>query len=530
MRLRLPLYVLLASALTFLASLYLPWRSAHPGADLTGWTNAGYVAALFAVALAAVTATTLLRPSVLLRLPFGGLGVGLAYFSAAVAVQVHAFSTFPLAVPPEAGPVAVGWTGSANLHYHWAYGAYMGIGSGIAAAVTALLLRRRELLSPRSTSEGAAAILCLALLASFLLPWIEAGAPRVSMIGLDFPAAVIAAAGIILGAGQLSRCAEVPLRLCGAVSAAVLTGAAASQTASSRAAHGYGAWLGIGSAAALVVLEAVRARSLRLPAVPRWAALRTGAALLLVVGLFLPALSYGVGRFHVAASGWQTSYGAAAGALALVLLFAPLLPRVESYGLDATLAIALLVATLGIGAAEEPGSILSLGYGAYIDFAAAAALLVLALARLRPVGAERRRLLVRAVPLATTVACLTAILVPLWSVLPELWTLQATAVHGWFSLVALLIALYLLRAWTLRITAASTPPHVLTVAPLVLLVLPALQIVLYRDEAIVWGGVILVALCLLLALLGWIEESRGGLENIGLPEILRIDRLAETES
>ena len=40
---------------------------------------------------------------------------------------------------------------------------------------------------------------------------------------------------------------------------------------------------------------------------------------------------------------------------------------------------------------------------------------------------------------------------------------------------------------------------------------------------------ILVGLCLLLALFGWIEED-DGLEGFRVPEALRIDRLPETGS
>lgn len=45
-----------------------------------------------------------------------------------------------------------------------------------------------------------------------------------------------------------------------------------------------------------------------------------------------------------------------------------------------------------------------------------------------------------------------------------------------------------------------------------------------------WGAIILVELCLLLAVFGWIEEDRG-LEGLRVPEeIWRVDRLPEAES
>jgi len=65
--------------------------------------------------------------------------------------------------------------------------------------------------------------------------------------------------------------------------------------------------------------------------------------------------------------------------------------------------------------------------------------------------------------------------------------------------------------------------------PLVLLTLAALELIRFRNGPVIWGAVILVGLCLLLALFGWIEEG-SGLEGVRVPETLRVDRLAETES
>ena len=188
------------------------------------------------------------------------------------------------------------------------------------------------------------------------------------------------------------------------------------------------------------------------------------------------------------------------------------------------------MATLGIFWAEVPAPALRFGYGAYVEFTAAALLLLPVLPRRRPVRVERKGAPIWALPLAASVACLAAILLPLWNVLPPLWTFQATAVQGWFSMAALLMAVYLAHAWIRRMRGSVTEPHRLTLVPLALLVLPALQLVRYRDVEIVWGGVILVALCLLLALLGWVEESGGGLERFRMPELLRVDRLPDAEA
>jgi hypothetical protein len=59
--------------------------------------------------------------------------------------------------------------------------------------------------------------------------------------------------------------------------------------------------------------------------------------------------------------------------------------------------------------------------------------------------------------------------------------------------------------------------------------LTTLELVRERDLGLTWGGGILVGLCLLLTLFGWIEQ-RGGLRRLEVPELLRVDRLPEPES
>jgi hypothetical protein len=66
--------------------------------------------------------------------------------------------------------------------------------------------------------------------------------------------------------------------------------------------------------------------------------------------------------------------------------------------------------------------------------------------------------------------------------------------------------------------------------PLALLALAALDLIRFRGGDVVWGAVILVGLCLVLALCGWIEEHNG-LDGVRVPEeIWRVDRLPEPES
>jgi hypothetical protein len=64
--------------------------------------------------------------------------------------------------------------------------------------------------------------------------------------------------------------------------------------------------------------------------------------------------------------------------------------------------------------------------------------------------------------------------------------------------------------------------------PLILLTLAALELIRFRNGPVIWGAVILVGLCILLALWGWIEEH-SGLEGFRVPESWRVDRLPEPE-
>jgi hypothetical protein len=59
-------------------------------------------------------------------------------------------------------------------------------------------------------------------------------------------------------------------------------------------------------------------------------------------------------------------------------------------------------------------------------------------------------------------------------------------------------------------------------SPLALLALAAVDLIQLGDDGITWGHGNVVGLCLLLVLLGRIEQ-REGLENFPIPEVLRVD-------
>ena len=122
-------------------------------------------------------------------------------------------------------------------------------------------------------------------------------------------------------------------------------------------------------------------------------------------------------------------------------------------------------------------------------------------------------------------------MVPWWYVLPLDWTSQASSLYSWLGVPGLLLALYLVRLWAIQMRGRARTDGRLAVVPLVLLTLPALELIRFRDDPnIQWGAIILVGLCLLLAVFGWVEEGRG-LEGLRVPEeIWRVDRLPEAES
>lgn len=537
--------LLLGAALVLLASLYLPWEKAPCGpgctpgrigvpaglinpfsVSLNGWLSGvvGDAAGLLALLLAAVAAVALARPKLEGRLPLRLCALLAGYFGFAVAAQARS-------VAHHSQPVIPGTS------FHYAYGAYLGVAAAVVALVSAGAMQRHDLGRARSPSPLATIVLGVCLLVSFLLPWERLGSSG-TFLGIATPAAVVAAAlGLcMLEASLRGEAAARTKRLALAAVACLFTGAAFS-TLTYPAARAYGAWIGLGVAIALVALAI--ASGIELPSVqaPRWRALATaGAAALLVTGMFLPRQTVcfeKASRFGrdsgrcITANGWTSTLGTAAALLAIVLLVVIVAARRFPPPVVLAAGVGLLVASMGFQL--EDGSVdgyrLAFGYGSTIVFVAAGLLLALAVAGSRPPKLGGSRLAVRLVPIAACVAYLAVVVLPWWDVLPaDVQSALRFAPVSWLTIAGVLLAIWLVELWVERIASAAAGADRLVIVPLALLSLAALDLIRFRDGGITWGGGIVVGLCLLLALLGWIERQ-AGLENARVPEVLRLDRL-----
>lgn len=550
MRDRVPLFVLLASALTFLASLYLPWQEASShfgtsggevgvlgllsisGGSSDGWTTqAGVVASLAALLIAATAAVALLRPGAVgHHVPIFPFALVVLYLAIAALVALHADEA-----------LLGGFQSSRGEQYHYGYGAYLGIAAGAVTVLAAAFLEWKALARRPAGVELVAVLLSAGLLTASLLPWASTPAGRTTTIsfpGVSIPSVVVAAVGVCLLVGALLRSRNVAYV---AAIIAVLVGAAVHEV-SPEPRIDYGAWLALALAVALFLATAFVRQPAR-PAIPsRSGALAAAAAAVYVIALFLPwrefcapgggELGGGLGRCY-ATTGWGAGESsAAAGTLALVVIIAVVVVAWSAVATaELTLAIAILTAVIGMSIENQGGP--SPGwhteYGAYVGYAAGGILLVVGLVRLRLPRLEGRRVIDRLIPVAASIACLCTIALPVWSALPERWNFQAEVLGGWYAIAGVLLSLHLLRRWLEFVGGSSGRAAELVLLPLGVLALTTLALVHERGNGMTWGGWILLGLCSVLMLFGWIEQ-RGGFDRLRVPEALRIDRLPETET
>lgn len=520
MRERAPLLLLLGSALTFLASLYLPWQTGsngscgpgcvEPAFTVDAWSSGiGDAAALAGLALAAVAAAALVRPGWSRRLPLARCSLAVGYLTLAAGAAIRRFLRLTSGHPP----------------VHWADGSYLGVASAGLAVCVVALIRRRDVPPRPSASAVVFALLGLGLLASFLLPWYRpaAGGPGLFTYAILYPPAMLAALALAFGGPSETR------RLGSAATAALLTGAAFSAN-TSRVSHAYGAWLGSSLAIALLVFAAVAVRSVpRRPTGSSWAA--TGVAAVFVASLFMPWQTFcapagsngfgpGLGRC-VSANGWGLPNSTAA-VLVVLVAAAPALWLRRISKAELAVGAALLVATAGLEIGLPAPA--RFAYGAFVGFVAAGGIVLLTLTRLRPPPLGRRLL-----PVAASSLFVLGVLLPWWLVLPSAWQRQSDVLTGWLAVAGLLLSLHLLASWLGLAGRSLSGDGTLMLVPVSLLALVVLEIGRSHWTGMTWGSTILIALCVLLALLGWVEESGGRLERLRMPQLLRVDRLPGAE-
>jgi hypothetical protein len=478
-RRRWPVLLLLASGLTFLASLYLPWQRVEiptsasarevgileSFAKVDGWGRYGfgfgYAAALFALALVVACGVALLRP---LRLPLVRCGMLVGYGAVAVAVDTWYERRFGAAVvhtPPR---------------FHFAYGAYLGVAAGAAAMLGVAGLRRR--FPAGSLLVGATG---LALLITLALPWADTAPIRVSLPGYFGTAAAAAVVAVVfVPAAAVLFCGGVIVELAATTDLA------------------YGAWTGLGVAALLSAVTVRRARAVDL-------------ALLVPGALFVATLYF---HWQAWIVGWSM-LGTAAAVTALAIVLWP------ASRLEFAVGFALLVATQGFELTRftPPGYHLRLA--AELGFACAALLFAVVLYRSRALPPPKDRVALRVCAVLAVVAYVVVTLVPIWHGISFDWTGKlAFIAPSWLGLAGIVLAVRLAGAWVRPRVEAGLA----LLIPLVMLALIALWLIEQRSYNVDWGGRIVVALLLLLALLGWLEQ-RGRLENFRVPDLLRVDRL-----
>lgn len=543
-----------AGALALLVSLYLPWQevsapssapisplggtsggagaglpnlfSGSANLNIDGWSpSVSGAAALSALVFATLVAVGLMRPVLLSRLPIGLCGLLVGYFAFAVAAVTRSTA--------DNNELAYRQLGAFHLHY--AYGAYLGVADGLVALVAAGGLRRNEIFHYRSMPRTASIVLAAGLLISLLLPWERFTAvQRTTFLGIESPAAILAA--VVICAAVVWRTTGGTLAL--SATAVLLAGAAVSGVTFG-VVHSYGAWVGLGFVIAFATFAMVEsAAGISWRARFGWQA--TGAlatVALFVTALFLPwqQVCYPAGSSLgpysgrcLATNGWGTISGSTAAILSLLIALAILAPRrFIASSVELAVGTALVVATLGFELVSSDSAGVHFAYGSIVGFSAAALLMVIVGTPIRRSRLAWNRLVVRLVPIAACLIYLTILVVPWWDVLPRNVQSESLVRFGpisWLTVASALIGIHLVASWLRRAADVSASPMRLVFLPLALLALAALDLIRFRSAGITWGGGIIVGLCIVLAFLGRVE-AQSGLENMQIPEALRVDRL-----
>lgn len=515
MKARLPLWVMLGSSLTFLASLYLPWAEAHApkpagsGSGLAslldlltqgaygppdGWAPFGQAAGLLALALAVGAVVCVARPHLTDRLPLAGCAVALAMFALLSVWQIRDELLASFAHTHVAVDVA--------------YGGYLGLASAAIASCSGVALRRVGLARGDATTLAATA-LSVGLFAALLVPELTYHVLHIGTwtgyMALPFNNLEVFITGLAcFGLLCWTRAAQQRARLAVSVAISVLTAGYLSGFTTYY--WPWELWLLLGCSVGLLALALWTSRGVRFSRLSLAGVATLVAALLLLVSLFLPWQRVD------SLNGWLAG-GIFPGGLVLIALV-----TLFGFGrlpVELIVGAAIYVSAAGFSITEFG----RLAYGAPVGFAGTALLLFPAAGRLRdiPLGLER---LIRLIP---ALACAAFLAVPIAAPYEFTSPLASPWRLGWLGLAAILVALRLLGRWIAGPRAAAER----LLLPLLLLMLTGLDLIYIRDQWISWEGWSSLALCLVLALLGWIEVRGSGLESFS--DIWRVDRISTVE-
>jgi len=434
---------------------------------------------------------------------------------------------FAIAVFFETGSmVAYDRAAQKTFHFHLAYGAYLGLTSAVILLVAAVLELRTVAVREWPRELVAALVPTAGLLVALLLPWRSLEAPtKITSLGISEPPAVVTVLLLLCVPVVWARPRLGRHRLGVAAVVALFTGAVFSSQAF-LGVHAYGAWLGLGCGLALVLLAfAHRPPLWDLSQLP-WLVLAIGTvAVLLVSSLFLPWQRSCGGGSCLTSNGWSFESGSGAALLAVVLAVAAVARYESAILVELAVALGLLTATLGFELVDRPDLGLTFSYGSTLGFVGAGLLVALALARARPTAPDWSTIAPRLVPIGACIAYLAILAVPLWKVLPDGAQRALALAPGltWLTMAGALLGIKLLGSWLRRPARPRTGLDPLVAVPFGLVAVVALELIRYRGS-ITWGGGALVGLGLFLASIGFVER-RVGLENVRVPQILRVDRL-----
>jgi hypothetical protein len=428
--------------------------------------------------------------------------------------------------------------------FHLAYGSYLGIAAAGLVLVGLALAGEASLPSRPTLRRLCAAVLSVGTLVALLLPWqqdaVNGHESGVTTLGIAAaPGLIAAVAALCVLLGPLAGGRVGALTLAGLALVTLLFAAAASTTYFS--VRDYGAWIGLGCAAAAALVQLADRSLLRALHRPSWRA--TGAAVAgaaLVASLFLPwqtacygntsdLEAAGIAGTCTSANGFGIAGSTAALiALALVLAAAAVPALLQAFSrLELAAYLALLIATLAleVQTGTRDGVRLGFGHGAIVGLVAAVALIAVALAPpwRRPFARPAPPVLL---PIALAILFTAAVVVPWWDVLPqELWSTFVQSMTGltWLTLAVALAGVRLVFLWARAGESAYRGPELvlLSLGLIVLVVLAAVPLPTVRLN---WNLAVLLGLAVPLLLLALYGE-RQSIRNLKVPETLRVDRL-----